>query len=183
MQQNLNQLGCASENTVDLHQDSWEMLLGFVSCVHFCSCAVKMHHLKSQRNTAQCSDCIQKSVRTTGTTTPTAAKQPEGCCNSRRWAWSSALKSCHIKPAVEQRQFLKREERRAGCPRPPPSTPRPQPSGLAWLWSLEFDACLIHRLQHVCTRWPRVNEHKLITFAHEGNVQLNLICTRQLKIF
>lgn len=50
-------------------------------------------------------------------------------------------------------------------------------------WSLEFDARLIHRLLRVCTRWPRVNEHKLITFAHQGNVQLNLICTLQLKIF
>ena len=50
-------------------------------------------------------------------------------------------------------------------------------------WSLEFDARLIHRLLRVCTRWPRVNEHKLIPFAHQGNVQLNLICTLQLKIF
>lgn len=50
-------------------------------------------------------------------------------------------------------------------------------------WSLEFDARLIHRLLRVYTRWPRVNEHKLITFAHQGNVQLNLICTLQLKIF
>lgn len=45
----------------------------------------------------------------------------------------------------------------------------------------ELDARLIYRLLHVCTRWPRVNEHKLIPFAHQGNVQLNLICTLQLK--
>lgn len=42
---------------------------------------------------------------------------------------------------------------------------------------------LTHRLHHVCTRWPRVNEHKLITFAHQGNVRHNLIGTQQLTFF
>lgn len=85
---------------------------------------------------------------------------------------------------ARQNRFLKIKEKDSRGPFLP-LVVVDSPKHWVWrgFWSLEFDARLIHRLLRVCTRWPRVNEHKLITFAHQGNVQLNLICTLQLKIF
>lgn len=114
-----------------------------------------------------------------------------GSTPQRRWSWAMErepalrqLSSGRLWYTARQPQFLKIKEKDSrGLFLPLVVVDSPKHWVWRAFWSLEFDARLIHRLRRVCTRWPRVNEHKLITFAHQGNVQLNLICTLQLKIF
>lgn len=104
--------------------------------------------------------------------------------NEGKAMWLASWAARMLWYTARQNRFLKIKEKDSRGPFLP-LVVVDSPKHWVWrgFWSLEFDARLIHRLLRVCTRWPRVNEHKLITFAHQGNVQLNLICTLQLKIF
>lgn len=127
------------------------------------------HPLRNgDRNDFHCTSTPQRQLRWAMN-----GKQCGSPAEQRETLWYSARRN----------RFLKIKEKDSRGPFLPLVVDSPKHWVWRGFWSLEFDARLIHRLLRVCTRWPRVNEHKLITFAHQGNVQLNLICTLQLKIF
>lgn len=114
-----------------------------------------------------------------GSTPPNRRPAPP---RQRQLRWAMKRRRCGSDILQGGADFLKRKKK-SRVPLLPLVVDSPKHWVWRGFWSLEFDARLIHRLLRVCTRWPRVNEHKLIPFAHQGNVQLNLICTLQLKIF